>query len=160
MKLMSTTKPKNPFSIPAQYIKDISFENILVASDKPKEIKGEPEILVNANVNTKALKGEKNTYEVDLKVMATAQEQKQKIFIAEVTHIAIVQFDSKFVEENSQYIDPTLCIEIPFYLFFEVRNLIANMSHMGGFPPIFVRPVDFGALYQSKMQSDSEGVAT
>ena len=145
----------NPFTIVAQYIKDISFENILVSCEKAHEVKGEPEILVNADVNTKEFKQDKHAFEVELKVNVTAAEKDQKIFIAEVTHNAVVKFSETFMKDHADYIDPTMSIEIPFYLFFEIRNLVANMSHMAGFPPVFIRPVDFGKIYQDKMQAAS-----
>lgn len=152
--MTKTDKPmpaENPFSIMAQFIKDVSFENILVRNADAPEIDGEPEILVTADISTKT-HGNTGAYEVSLTVHVITQYKEQKIFIAEVTNAAVVSFDEKFIKEYADYVDPTLCIEIPFYLFFEARNLIANLSNMGGYPPVFVRPIDFGALYQEKLQ--------
>lgn len=142
----------NPFSVVAQYVKDVSFENLMMANLNPVSIDGEPEILISADVNNTQSQSTPGAYEVSLTVSAIAQYKEQKIFIAEVTSVAVIIFEEEFVKEFADYVDPTLCIEIPFYLFFEIRNLIANLSSMGGYPPIFVRPIDFGAMYQEKMQ--------
>ena len=152
---MSSSTPSvsaNPFSVLAQYVKDVSFENLLMGNPDAPEIDGEPEILITADVNNTQAQSTPGAYEVSLTVNTVAQYKGQKIFIAEVTSVALITFEEGFVKEFADYIDPTLCIEIPFYLFFEIRNLIANLSNMGGYPPIFVRPIDFGAMYQEKMQ--------
>ena len=152
---MSSSKPSvsaNPFSVLAQYVKDVSFENLLMGNPNAPEIDGEPEILITADVNNTQAQSTPGAYEVSLTVNTVAQFKGQKIFIAEVTSVALITFEEEFVKEFADYVDPTLCIEIPFYLFFEIRNLIANLSNMGGYPPIFVRPIDFGAMYQEKMQ--------
>jgi preprotein translocase subunit SecB len=142
----------NPFSVVAQYVKDVSFENLLMGNPNPPSIDKEPEILISADVNNTQSQSTPGAYEVSLTVNAMAQHEGHKIFIAEVTSVAVIVFEEEFVKEFADYVDPTLCIEIPFYLFFEIRNLIANLSNMGGYPPIFVRPIDFGAMYQEKMQ--------
>jgi|GEM_PF-6643856 len=155
---MSSSKSSvsaNPFSVLSQYIKDVSFENLLMNNPNAPEIDGEPEIVISADVNNIQSKSTKGAYEVSLTVNTLAQHKGQKIFIAEVTSVALIRFEEGFVKEFADYVDPTLCIEIPFYLFFEIRNLIANLSNMGGYPPIFVRPIDFGAMYQEKMQLGS-----
>lgn len=152
---MSPSQPSvsaNPFSVLAQYVKDVSFENLLMGNPNASEIDGEPEILISADVNNTQAQNTPGAYEVSLSVNAVAQHKGQKIFVAEVTSVALITFEEEFVKEFADYVDPTLCIEIPFYLFFEIRNLIANLSNMGGYPPIFVRPIDFGAMYQEKMQ--------
>ncbi len=148
------TTSANPFSVLTQYIKDVSFENLLMSSANQTQIDGDPEILINADVSTQADQ-KTGGYEVSLTISTVAQYKGQKIFVAEVTSVALIAFEEEFVKEFSDYVDPTLCIEIPFYLFFEIRNLIANLSNMGGYPPIFIRPIDFGAMYQEKMQLGS-----
>lgn len=155
---MSASQPSvsaNPFSVLAQYVKDVSFENLLMGNPNAPDIDGEPEILISADVNNTQAKNTPGAYEVSLTVNAVAHYKGEKIFIAEVTSVALITFEEDFVKEFADYVDPTLCIEIPFYLFFEIRNLIANLSNMGGYPPIFVRPIDFGAMYQEKMQLSS-----
>ena len=155
---MSSSQPSvsaNPFSVLAQYVKDVSFENLLMGNPNNPDIDGEPEILITADVNNTQAKNTPGAYEVSLTVNAIAQYKGQKIFVAEVTSVALITFEADFVKEFADYVDPTLCIEIPFYLFFEIRNLIANLSNMGGYPPVFVRPIDFGAMYQEKMQLSS-----
>ena len=43
-------------------------------------------------------------------------------------------------------------IECPRILFPFARHIIANTIRDGGFPPLMIDPVDFGALYRERFQ--------
>ena len=46
---------------------------------------------------------------------------------------------------------PLLFIECPRLLFPFAREIIANGVRNGGFPPLFIDPVDFVGLYRQKL---------
>ena len=46
---------------------------------------------------------------------------------------------------------PLLMIECPRLLFPFARQIIADASRNGGFPPLLVDPVDFAALYRQRL---------
>ena len=71
----------------------------------------------------------------------------KNLFIAELKYSGIVQFSQLYPEAQ---LEPVLYIEIPYYLFFEARNLIASLAAQAGFGPIFLRPVDFSQVYMSR----------
>jgi preprotein translocase subunit SecB len=49
-------------------------------------------------------------------------------------------------------------IESPRLLFPFARNILADVTRDGGFPPLMLAPVDFAALYeQQKNQAAQEG---
>ena len=53
---------------------------------------------------------------------------------------------------------PLLMIEAPRLLFPFARNILADVTRDGGFPPLMLVPVDFAALYeQQKNQEAQEG---
>ena len=46
---------------------------------------------------------------------------------------------------------PLLMIECPRLLFPFARELVANATRNGGFPPLMIDPVDFVSLYRQRM---------
>ena len=51
-----------------------------------------------------------------------------------------------------EHLQPVLLIECPRLLFPFARNILADVSRDGGFPPLMLGPLDFAAMYQAKMQ--------
>jgi len=145
---MKQTKQPN-FNVIGQYIKDLSFENF-AARQAPQPGK-EPMVEVNADVEYQSFSNipgaPKHTYEVALTLSTTMKMGDQQLFIAEVKYAGIVQFESECKEEQ---LEPIMYIEIPYYLFFETRNLIASLAAQSGFGPILLRPVDFSQIYLKK----------
>ena len=48
-------------------------------------------------------------------------------------------------------VHPIVMIECPRLLFPFVRQIVANATRDGGFPPLYIDPIDFVALYQQKL---------
>ncbi|USO01999.1 MAG: protein-export chaperone SecB [Alphaproteobacteria bacterium] len=143
-------QPKQPhFNVIGQYIKDLSFENL--AAKKVLDPKKEPIVEVNADVDYSKFDSmpnvPENTYEVVLSLTATMKVGDNPLFIAEAKYAGIVQFDQEPTEEQ---LEPIAYIEIPYYLFFETRNLVASLANQSGFGPIVLRPVDFSEIYLKK----------
>jgi preprotein translocase subunit SecB len=61
------------------------------------------------------------------------------------------------VPENT--IEPILLVEVPRILFPFARNILADVSRDGGFPPVLLQPIDFLALWQSRRQQGAAPVA-
>ena len=137
------------FSVVGQFIKDVSFEN-LVSRELPQAGE-EPVVRVDADVEYHPFTGiaqmSQNAYETTLRVTATMALGDRNLFIAEIEYVGIVQFEKEYQESQ---IEPVVYIEIPYYLFFEARNLIASLATQAGFGPVFLRPVDFTQIYLSK----------
>ena len=53
----------------------------------------------------------------------------------------------------------TLMVEVPRYLFPFVRNIIANTTRDGGFPPLLLSPINFGKLHDSRRQAQKSSVS-
>lgn len=137
------------FNVIGQYIKDLSFENLV--SKEIQQNAEEPMINVNADVEYKPFSGisqlEDNTYEVILSISVVMSIGEKKLFIAEIKFAGIVQFEETYSEEQ---LEPIMFIEVPYYLYFESRNIISSLAFQAGFGPIFLRPVDFSSIYLSK----------
>lgn len=131
--------------VKAQYVKDFSFEN-----------PGAPEILatlqsdpdVNINVNVEVGRLNNGDFEVILSIAADAKADTKQIFLAELSYAGVFAIDESVPEEQH---GPILLIECPRLLFPFARNIIADATREGGFPPLMMQPIDFIALYQQQM---------
>jgi preprotein translocase subunit SecB len=129
-----------------QYIKDLSFENPNApASLAPGD--SAPQISVNVNVNARRLS--EADVEVELKLEATAQRGVKALFVTEVTYAGVFQLKNV----PQEHLQPVMLIECPRLLFPFARQILADATRQGGFPPLMIDPVDFAALYQQRMQS-------
>ena len=142
-------QPQFPITVNAQYIKDFSFENpnaprSLVNTGKP------PNVEVNINVEARPLSD--NAYEVALKVNASAKTEEMTAFVVDLTYACIMTLNG-FKEEQIQ---PVLMIEGPRLLFPFARQIVADVTREGGYPPLLVNPIDFAAMYQQNVLSEQK----
>ena len=130
-----------------QFIRDCSFENIMVQKGVAGEIT--PEINVQVSMEAKKRPVE-NQYEVVTKYTVTSRNQtgQETLFILEI------QYGGIFLIENvaDEQLHPFLMIECPRMLFPFVRRLVADLTREGGFPPFNMETVDFVALYRQMIQ--------
>ena len=136
----------------AQFIRDLSFENIL--AQKGLDTNSPPDIKVNVNLDAKKRKSE-NQYEVLIKLSVVSSAKKEnsddsknsKLFILEIEYGGI--FEVTGVPEDQ--IHPYLMIECPRILFPYLRRIVADVTHDGGFPPFNLEQINFLALYQKEI---------
>ncbi len=95
----------------------------------------------------------KDLYEVALTISATATREDQTVFIAEVNYGVTVSVAEE-VPQDSHH--PLLLIEIPRMAFPFARQIMANMTSQGGYPPLLLTPVDFQALYMERFKKEIE----
>ena len=97
---------------------------------------------------------EEGVFEVDLKINAKSERDGQAQFIIELVYSGLFGFSN--IPKDA--IEPLLLAECPRLLFPFARQLIASNSQAGGYPPLMLDPMDFGALYASQ-RVGSEGEA-
>jgi preprotein translocase subunit SecB len=132
-----------------QYIKDLSFENP-AAPRSLAPSKASPELQVNVNVNAKA-GAEGTQFEVELKLNASAKRGEETLFIAEVLYAGVFQIQNV----PQEHMRPMVLIECPRLLFPFARQILADVTRQGGFPPLLIDPVDFTALYRQKLAQEN-----
>ena len=49
---------------------------------------------------------------------------------------------------------PFLLIEAPRMLFPFARNVLAETTRDGGYPPLMLNPIDFASLYQKQVEKE------
>jgi preprotein translocase subunit SecB len=130
----------------AQYVKDFSFEN----PGAPATLRGrnaQPNINISIGVQTNAVGT--NEYEIELKIEARAQEGEAVLFALELVYAGVF----RFTNVPAETVAPLATIECPRLLFPFARQIVADATRNGGFPPLMIDPVDFAALYRQRMQA-------
>jgi len=74
------------------------------------------------------------------------EEKPMVVFIADLSYAGI--FTINGVPENQH--EPILLVECPRLLFPFARNILADVTRDGGFPPVMLGPIDFVGLWQSR----------
>ena len=136
----------------AQFIRDLSFENIL--AQKGLDTNTPPDIKVKVNLDAKKRKSE-NQYEVLIKLSvvssakteSSSESENSKLFILEIEYGGI--FEVTGVPEDQ--IHPYLMIECPRILFPYLRRIVGDLTRDGGFPPLNLEQINFLALYQKEI---------
>jgi preprotein translocase subunit SecB len=155
---MATTNGTNPsagddaapsLNAMAQYIKDLSFEN----PNAPRSLAPQaaaPQIAISVNVNAKQLSD--TDFEVDLTLEGKAGEAPNLLFSFELLYAGVFRLQN-IPEENRH---PVVMIECPRLLFPFARQIVADAVRNGGFPPLFIDPIDFAALFRQRI-SEMQG---
>jgi len=123
----------------AQYVKDLSFEN--PNSPAVYQWQEQPQIDINFNISNNQIADD--VYEVALKVTAKAVADQGTAFAAELVFAGL--FGIRNVPQDQMR--PFLYAEAPRLLFPFARRVLADAVQDGGFPPLMLDPIDFGALY-------------
>lgn len=143
-----TANGKTPtLNVLAQYIKDLSFENPGAPQSLMQRDKG-PNININVNVNANPLN--ENDYDVTLSLNAAAKDGETVIFNVELIYGGVFRIQG-FPQEHML---PLLFIECPRLLFPFARQVIADSTRSGGFPPLMIDPIDFAQMFQSRMAEE------
>ena len=131
----------------AQYVKDLSFEspgapNTLRARDKA------PGININVNVNANPIA--ENEFAVALSRWAKAAEGDKVLFNVELVYGGVFRI-AGFPQEHML---PLLFIECPRLLFPFARQVVADATRNGGFPPLMIDPIDFAQMFQQRVAEE------
>ena len=78
-----------------------------------------------------------------------------------VTFAAEIVYAGTFRLENfpQQMLHPAVLIECPRMLFPFARQILAEATRNGGFPPLMLDPIDFASMYQRRLQQQTVGQA-
>jgi preprotein translocase subunit SecB len=123
----------------AQYIKDLSFENPRAPQSLTQQNTA-PAVDINVDVNAQPLNPE--TFEVVLTVKASAKINDEPLFILELVYGAVVTVRNV----PREMLPPMLLVETPRLMFPFARNIVADATREGGFPPLMINPIDFTDL--------------
>ena len=134
------------FAIEKLYVKDLSIE----VPNAPEVFmeRESPEVGIQLQTAVKGL-GE-GAFEVTLTVTVTAKLAEKTVFLVEVGQAGI--FRVKNVPEDN--LEPLLSIACPNILFPYAREVVSESITRAGFAPVLLQPVNFEALYASRVQQE------
>lgn len=149
-----------PLVVNIQYIKDLSFE-VPGAPAIFTTLRAAPRVDINLDVQARRVSEGQEVFEVVLQVRAeahdpNAQAGESRVFLAELAYAGVFTLNGLPPET----VEPVLLVECPRILFPFARNILADVTRDGGFPPVLVQPIDFLALWQSRRQQQGQAPAT
>ncbi len=131
----------------AQYIRDMSFENILAQKDISGDVQPDISIQVNMDAKKRTLE---NQYEVIIKaeIASKTKEKAEPMFLLELEYGGIFHIEN--IPDDQLH--PYLMIECPRMLFPFLRRIVSDVTRDGGFPPLNLDSIDFMQLYRNEVQ--------
>ena len=148
-------QPAPPLVVNIQYVKDLSFE-VPGAPLVYTTLRSTPRVDINLDVQVRRIQDGQGVFEVTLAIRAEAHDtgaqggngsgEGASVFLAELAYAGIFTLNN--VPENA--VEPLLLVECPRLLFPFARNILADVTRDGGFPPVLLQPIDFVALWQAR----------
>ena len=139
-------------SVQKIYNKDSSFE--APAAPHIFQDQGQPQIQLQLGQQVNALA--QDVYELVLSVTVTCKLADKTAYLCEVQQAGIFGV-AGFDDANRDAVLGSYC---PNVLFPYARQAISDMVQAGGFPPFFLQPINFDALYAEAMSRRNEGAET
>jgi preprotein translocase subunit SecB len=130
----------------AQYVKDLSFQNIAAAGGQAYD--QQPSIDMGVEVKSRPMGADGDAAEVDLCISVEARRNEATIFSVSLVYSGVFQFVAVHAEE----IEPLIWIECPRLLFPFARHILAEITREGGYPPLLINPIDFTPLYWAELR--------
>ncbi|QYX56987.1 protein-export chaperone SecB [Roseovarius sp. SCSIO 43702] len=129
-----------------QFVRDLSFENILAQKGVGGEV--QPDVTVRVNLDAKKRSAE-HQYEVvtKLKVESKNKEDDAHLFVMEMDFVGVFHIEN--VPEDQLH--PFLMIECPRMMFPYLRRIVSDVTRDGGFPPLNLENIDWVQIYRNEI---------
>ena len=139
--------PQLKMNVLAQFVRDMSFENILARKQASGQV--QPDVKVQVALDAQKREGD-NQFEVVIKltVKSVAQGTDDALFVLEMEYVGL--FNIEGVPEDQLH--PFLLIECPRMIFPYVRRIVSDVTRDGGFPPLNLDNIDFVTLYRAELE--------
>ena len=139
------TENKVQFNIQRIYLKDLSFES-------PKtpavftNMSSSPKVGFNFESNIENISDD--NHELTLTFNVKAEVENETLYLVELKQCGVftISIDDKDVKKRFLNVH---CAEIVYPY---ARENISNVIQKGGFPPLFLSPIDFHTIYQSELE--------
>jgi preprotein translocase subunit SecB len=131
-------------SVLVQYTKDFSFEN----PNAPRSLAPQqqaPNISIQVNVNARQLGP--TDYEATLVLEGGAGEGQNTLFKFELNYAGVFRVENVPADQ----VQRVVMVEGPRLLFPFARQIIADAVRSGSYPPLYIDPIDFNALFLQRM---------
>lgn len=138
--------PQVNMKILTQYVRDLSFENVLAQRGTGGEV--QPDVTVGVKLEPKK-RNQDHQFEVSSKLTISSKNKgtEDTLFILELDYVGI--FHVEGVPEDQLH--PFLMIECPRMIFPFIRRIVSDVTRDGGFPPLNLENIDFVMLYRNEI---------
>jgi len=150
--VISTPVAQAVFNVQKIYVKNVSLE-MPGAPDIFKE-NWQPQLELTLGVEKRDLFP--SDYEVTLRLVAKSTLGESIAFVIELEQAGIFTATG-FPDANLDHLLHSFC---PNLLFPYAREVITDLANKGGFPPIYLNPVDFDVLYLQRLENIKKGSAS
>jgi preprotein translocase subunit SecB len=129
-----------------QFVRDLSFENILAQRGTGGEV--QPDVTVAVNLDAKKRSAE-HQYEViaKLKIRSRNKGSNEDLFLLEMEYAGVFHVEN--VPDDQLH--PFLMIECPRLMFPFFRRIVSDVTRDGGFPPLNLENMDFVGIYRNEI---------
>ena len=104
------------------------------------------------NLNTTITEINETSYDITLEITVKAETDNTVIYMVELKQAGLFIIDGA----DDELKDGFLNIRCPEVLFPYARETISSLIQKAGFPPIFIAPIDFNALYQQELSKKTK----
>jgi preprotein translocase subunit SecB len=138
--------PQLKMNVMAQFVRDMSFENVLAQKGATGDTT--PDVQIQVHLDAKKRTAE-HQFEVGikLKIESKAKESGAHLFMFEIDYVGVFHIEG--VPEDQLH--PFLLIECPRMLFPFLRRIVSDVTRDGGFPPLNLENIDFLSLYRQEV---------
>jgi preprotein translocase subunit SecB len=136
------------FSIQKIYVKDASFE--VPGAPQVFNEPGQPQL--ELNLNQKIGRVGEGVFEVVLGITLTCKLAEKTVYLAEIQQAGLFSL-AGFDDRTLDMMLGTYC---PNVLFPYARQFLGELVAQGGFPPFYLQPINFEALYAEGLRRRAE----
>lgn len=143
----NSAAPVQPqMKILGQFVRDLSFENVMAQKGGSGEV--QPDVNVQVNLDAKKRPAD-NQFEVMVKlsISSKAKGTEDVLFLLELDYVGV--FNIENVPDEQMH--PFLLIECPRMLFPFMRRIVSDVTRDGGYPPLNLENIDFLQIYRSEI---------
>jgi len=139
-------QPAVKMNVLTQFIRDMSFENVLAQRGTGGEVT--PDVQVQVNLDAKKRQAD-HQFEVTTKLVisSTDKDSQDQLFLLELEYAGVFHIEGVPEEQ----IHPFLLIECPRLLFPYLRRIVGDITRDGGFPPLNLENIDWVQLYRNEI---------
>ena len=141
-----TSQPAQPsVNVLAQYIRDLSFENILAQKGVSGDVTPDIQIQVKLDARKRSIANQYETI-IKLNIDSKSKDTNDQLFLLEIEYAGVFTVTGV----SDEQLHPFLMIECPRMIFPFLRRVVSDLTQDGGFPALNLETIDFMQLYRSE----------
>ena len=141
-----TSQPAQPsVNVLAQYIRDLSFENILAQKGVSGDVTPDIQIQVKLDARKRSIANQYETI-IKLNIDSKSKDTNDQLFLLEIEYAGVFTVTGV----RDEQLHPFPMIECPRMIFPFLRRVVSDLTQDSGFPALNLETIDFMQLYRSE----------